>query len=379
MNPSVREQRGSRLLITAAALVITVAGLRAAAPVILPCLVAFLLAAISSPLQRRLQKFGVRPALAIAVTMFLVISLLVGAAFLVTGTANQFAQAAPGYVEELTTKVVIALDTLRERGAYTRLESAGIPVSEWLSPSQVQGAQLVDFVGGLVGGTVRGVANVLSQVLLVLIMLLFLLFETAGFGVKLRKAFPGDSAVRQFAKITREMQRYLAIKTLVGALTGIIIGCWVAILGVDFPVLWGVVAFVLNYIPVFGSILAAIPAVLLTIVQHGLGYSMIVAAGYILVNLLVGNILEPHLMGRRFGLSAFVVCLSLMFWGWLWGPFGMLLSVPLTMVLKIGLQHNADWRWLAVLMGSTIEAGEVTQAVPIQTPQESESSASDAA
>ena len=363
------ENTASRLLLSGAAMVIVGAGLRATAPVILPCLMAFLLAAISAPLQRRLQRVGVPAAAAVALTMSIVIALIVGVSFLVSGAVNEFAQAAPGYLEELSTRTRVWIDGLREQRVLSTLESAGLPISEWFDADRIDIGGLFDVLGGFVGGTVRGVANTVSDVLIVLIMLVFLLFETAGFGDKLRAAFPGDRAVRQFAQITREMQRYLAVKTFVGALTGIVIGVYLTILDVDFAVLWGVVAFVLNYIPIIGSILAAIPTVLLTILQHGFGYAAIVAIGYIVVNVLVGNLLEPHLMGRRFGLSAFVVCLSLLFWGWLWGPLGMLLSVPLTMVVKIGLEHNPDWRWLAVLMSSSVELASDS---PSASPTESE-------
>ncbi len=130
------------------------------------------------------------------------------------------------------------------------------------------------------------------------------------------------------------------------------------LLGLDFALVWGVVAFLLNYIPTIGSIIAAVPAVLLAAVQLGFGRAVLIAAGYVVVNTVLGNLVEPALMGRRLGLSTLVVFLSLVFWGWVWGPVGMLLSVPLTMVVKILLENTDDLRWVAVLLDSGRAAEE---------------------
>ena len=124
------------------------------------------------------------------------------------------------------------------------------------------------------------------------------------------------------------------------------------VIGVDYPVLWGLLAFLLNYIPTLGSIIAAIPPVLLAMVQFGWTWALVVAMVYLAINICIGSLLEPRLMGRRMGLSTLVVFLSMVFWGWVWGPIGMILSVPLTMLLKILLMHSDDLRWVGVLLGS---------------------------
>ena len=118
----------------------------------------------------------------------------------------------------------------------------------------------------------------------------------------------------------------------------------------DFPILLGLVAFVLNFVPTIGSIIAAVPAMVLALILHDVGWMLVVGLGYLGINTLFGNLLEPNLMGRRLGLSTLVVVLSLIFWGWVWGPIGALLSVPLTMVLKIVLENTPDLRWIAVLL-----------------------------
>jgi predicted PurR-regulated permease PerM len=144
----------------------------------------------------------------------------------------------------------------------------------------------------------------------------------------------------------------MAIQTVISLATGACVAIFLTIMGVDYPLLWGVLAFLLNYIPNIGSIMAALPPVLLTIIQFGLGRAVGVAIGYLVINMTIGNVISPHLMGRGLGLSTLVVFLSLIFWGWILGPVGMLLSVPLTMTVKIALESSEDTRWIAILLGS---------------------------
>jgi predicted PurR-regulated permease PerM len=138
--------------------------------------------------------------------------------------------------------------------------------------------------------------------------------------------------------------------------TGIAVFILLVVVGVNYAVLWGLLAFFLNYVPNIGSIIAAIPAVLLALIQLGFVESVIVAAGFVIINLLVGNVIEPRFMGRGLGLSTLVVFLSLIFWGWVLGPVGMLLSVPLTMTAKIALDSREETRWIATLLGPEISA-----------------------
>jgi predicted PurR-regulated permease PerM len=140
--------------------------------------------------------------------------------------------------------------------------------------------------------------------------------------------------------------------------TGVLAGVWLAILGVDFPVLWGFLAFLLNYVPSLGVVIAAVPAVLLALVQYGLGRAFLVAVGYLAVNIIIGTILEPRIVGRGVGLSTLVVFLSLILWGSIFGLVGMVLCVPITMSLKFALEANEQTRWFAVLLGREPSAGE---------------------
>jgi len=189
---------------------------------------------------------------------------------------------------------------------------------------------------------------------MILLTVVFILAEELSFSDKLSRARDGaDGVIRTLRGFAETVNRYLGFKTLVSLLTGFLVFMWLWVQGVDYPFLWAMLAFLLNFIPTVGSLLAAVPAVLLALVQLGPGASVITAAGYILINLLVGNVLEPRVMGKGLNLSPLVVFLSLVIWGWILGPVGMLLSVPLTIVVKIILEQDEKTRWLAIMLGGT--------------------------
>jgi len=211
-------------------------------------------------------------------------------------------------------------------------------------------AAAVDLVGNIVGGTVKGLASFVAYFLLVLVILICAMFEVAGFPSKLQRIQGDPSLLDNFRTVMTDTQKYLGIKTLVSFATGVLVGLGVWLCDMPIPLFWAVSAFLLNYIPAIGSIIAAIPAVLVALVQQGAGTALLVGAGYLAVNFILGNLIEPALMGWRFRLSTLVVFLALMFWGWIWGPIGMVLSIPLTMILKIGLRRSEELRWIALLM-----------------------------
>ena len=335
---SQARDRGARFLIIAASLVVVVAGLRAAGQLLLPFLVSVLLAIIALPLMVWLQRRGAPTAVAVLATILTAVAILAGVVIVVGRSLNEFTAAAPGYqarFQELAGSTLTWLDALG-------IETQGWGAREFLNPGA-----LMD----LVGGTLRAVAAVAQNTFLVVLTMVFILAEAAGFSGKLRVVFGERSDhLERFGVMARQIQRYLAIKTLISLATGILVGLWVSVLGLGFPLLWGLVAFIFNYIPNLGSILAAVPPVLLALVQFGPGRATVVAAGYLAINIGLANFLEPYLMGRRLGLSTLVILLSLIFWGWVWGPVGMLLSVPLTVIVKIALENTEDFRWVATLL-----------------------------
>jgi predicted PurR-regulated permease PerM len=191
----------------------------------------------------------------------------------------------------------------------------------------------------------------------------------SSFPVKLRAILgSSDPSLANFDQVIGEVKHYLSLKTLTSLATGVAIAVWLAAMGVDYALLWGLLAFMLNFVPNIGSIIAAIPAVLLALIQLGLGSAVFAAIAFLVVNVVIGVVIEPRLMGYRMGLSTLVVFLSLIFWGWVLGPIGMLLSVPLTMTVKIVLQSNESTRWMAILLGSQGSV-EVTSKTPSEEPK----------
>jgi predicted PurR-regulated permease PerM len=345
MDPTPR-LAATRFLLTAASAVIVIAGLRAAQSLIIPFLFSVFLSIICSPAVVWLQRRGFPKLLAIVLVVVALMGVLTGIGALVGGSVNDFIDAGPSYQARLNSLV----DSWSDRLEQYDIDLPSLEVRDYLDPGGFM---------SVLGSGLKGLASTLSNMFLIILTMVFILLEATSFPIKLRAAF-GDRGEDplHLAQVTAQVQRYLAVKTAVSAVTGIAIAIWTAVLGLDFALVWGLLAFLLNYIPSIGSIIAAVPAVLLALVQHGPGTAVVVGIGYLVVNTVLGNIVEPNLMGRAVGLSTLVVFLSLVFWGWVWGPVGMLLSVPLTMIIKIGLENSEDLRWLALLLDS----GKVAQA-----------------
>ncbi|WP_235263537.1 AI-2E family transporter [Nitrincola sp. A-D6] len=231
------------------------------------------------------------------------------------------------------------------------LERWDIPVNRDMVMNHFNPSQIM----GLVGTTLSGIGSLLTNLFLVVFIVIFILLEEAGFGDKVKAALPNaEKSIRDAQGFMKQVNQYLMIKTTISFITGVLVTLWLWWLDVDFPVLWGLIAMLMNYIPNVGSLIAAVPAVLLALVQLGVTDAMLVVAGYVLVNVVMGNLIEPRFMGRGLGLSPLVVFLSLILWGWLFGPVGMFLSIPLTMIVKIALEQNHGTRWVAILLGNEV-------------------------
>jgi predicted PurR-regulated permease PerM len=334
---------GSRLLVPLASLVVVIAGLKLAQPLLIPLVFAAFVAVLCAPAVEWMTRRRVPTVVAVPLVVLGVVAVLVAVGGLVGTSVKAFEQAAPHYTARLD--VLVAGATLWLSDIGIKLTTEGL--REMVQPAAVMRVMQQALVQ---------VASLLSDVLLVGLTVVFILFEAAALPAKLRTALGDPEAdLGRFSKVSREVKRYIIIKTYVSGATGLVVWLALSLMGIDFAPLWGVLAFLLNYVPNIGSIIAAIPPVLLAVVQFGPGRAAAVLAAYAGVNMLIGNVVEPHLMGRRLGLSTLVVFLSLIVWGWLWGAAGMLLSVPLTIVAKLLLENSESWRWLAQLMESKVE------------------------
>lgn len=329
-----------RFFLIAAAFIVLVAGMRSAADMLVPFLLSIFIAVLATPPLQWLQRRGLPLWLALSIVIMLIVgaSLLVVA--LVSSSVTDFSGSLPEYKNRLQAETAGLLAWLSKYG----IEAPTQSIQEYIDPSKAM---------DLVGKLFNGLGNVLTNAFMILLTVVFILGETYSFPKKLHMAFDdGRSHMQGFERFINNVKQYMAIKTIMSTATGLVVGIWLWILDVDYPLLWGLLAFLLNYVPNIGSIIAAVPAVLLAFVQHGLLVALLSASGYVAANVVIGNVIEPRYMGRGLGLSTLVVFLSLIFWGWIFGPVGMLLSVPLTMFAKIALDSNEDTRWLSILMDS---------------------------
>jgi len=225
-----------------------------------------------------------------------------------------------------------------------KIEGAQEEIKKFLTPEQI-GNFFKENITSLLGGVLETV----KSSFIVMILLVFMLSEARMFGRRFVSIVEAQGPnLQRMLSATRDIQKYLGIKTMISIATGVLAGllCWAA--EVDFPLLWGIVAFALNYIPAIGSIIAGVPPIILALLTHDIKHAVVIGMGYLLINGFLGNFLEPALLGRRFGLSTVIVVISVLFWGFLWGPVGMLLAVPLTMLIKVALDNSRELRWLGV-------------------------------
>jgi predicted PurR-regulated permease PerM len=361
MNQQQEVSRSTHFLMTVASFVIVVAGMKAAASILVPFLVAVVLAVVAGPIVFWLTGKGVGSWLAVLLVVFVLIGVLTLMGISVGSSLNDFLLALPSFQERCREEVSRAVEWLAGRG----FEISDQTLLNPFNPGAVM---------GLVADVLTSVGGLLTNALLIFLTAMFLLLEASSFPAKLVRAF-GDRAasLAHFKEFVSKLKRYAAIKTAMSLLTGIAVAIWVWICGIDFPLVWGLLAFLLNYIPNIGSIAAAVPAILLGFIQHGLGAALIVMVGYLVINLTVSNLLEPRFMGKGVGLSTAVVFLSLIVWAWILGPVGMLLSVPLTITLKMALQSSEKTRWIGVLLGPArpeMSSDDQEELKPREAPEE---------
>jgi AI-2 transport protein TqsA len=354
--PARYSQGPVSVLLGAAAVVIIIGGLKAAAPLVVPFLLAVVLATILIPPLHWMTDRKVPLPLAMVVLALGLLLIWIPLAAIVGASFDDFYTALPEYQQKIEALVVAGSAWLGERGIETGRDAL---------EDLVQPAAALSFVRQIGSGLGTALANFF----LILLTILFILFEASGFPDKVREALGGrEGVLDSFREFSDRLQDYLRIKTLVSLMTGATIAGWLWLVGLDFPLLWGVLAFLLNYVPNIGSIIAAVPAVLLALVALDWTGVLLVIGGFVAANVVFGNIVEPRMMGKGLGLSTLVVFLSLVFWGWVLGPVGMLLSGPLTMAVKIALETDERTRWFAVLLGPSRQALAVAD--PGEQPRE---------
>ncbi len=344
-----------KVLLVMAALVVVLAGVKAASVILVPFLLSAFIAIAVSPLISWMAKFAVPRWLSITIVILTLVIIGFMLAGLISQSMTEFRQNLPNYNEQLAGEFAWIIEQLA--GFNINLDKSLIATH--FDPSMAM---------NLATNILSGMGIVLSNVFLILLTVIFMLFEAKSMPARVHVALADpDMQLSHIDRFLESVNQYLVIKMLVSLATGVGIGIWLYVLGVDHFMLWSVLAFMLNFIPNIGSIIAAIPAVLMAFVEFGFAKAGLTGLGFIVVNTVMGNVVEPRFMGKGLGLSTLVVFLSLIFWGWLLGTVGMLLSVPLTMVVKIALESHEDTRWLAILLSDTTEEIGPTHQISLKT------------
>ncbi len=334
--------RGEHILIITACIDIIIAGLKMAAPLMVPLLLSAFLAIICLPPLYFLMQRG----LGVSSSVFLVTGTLLFLGLVVSlfaaAAIADFSNNLPLYQNRIQTQMGELISWLSSLGF--NIPSGSI--LESFDPSSLM---------KMAGNLLSSIGNALTDAFLIILVVIFLLFEAVALPHKWAEMDSHAPSTHAFERFLKTVHSYLVIKTLVSTATGAFITIWLTVLGVDYPILWGLMALLFNFVPNIGSIIAAVPAVMLAMIQLGMDSAALTALGYVIVNIIMGNVIEPRFMGKGVGLSTLVVFLSLVVWGWVLGPVGMLLSVPLTMIVKLACEAKAETHWIAVLLGPDIE------------------------
>ena len=332
----------ARGLLVAGAFALVVTVLESAASILVPILLAVFIAIVATPMLRWMRGRGVPKWGALLVIAFVLLDVGSLLALVTTGAVEGFRDRLPTYQERFMT-------FSQQLGGW--LESVGADGSREAIPGLLD----ADKVAYGVRLFLSSASDILAMGFLVLLITIFILLEAPAIPAKLRAAFhlteEGDARLK---RLLDTVNRYMQIKALTSLGTAVCAWLLLRFFGIDFAILWAVLAFFFNFIPVIGNILMMVPPVLLALIQASPRTALFVAIGYLVINTVIGNVLEPRIMGKGLGISTLAILISLLFWGWLFGTVGMFLAVPLTAVVVIALDANPHTRPLAILLGPEI-------------------------
>lgn len=344
MENNYSDKKNSNVAINFAAFIIIIAGVMYAASIVTSLLMALFISVIFAQPIKLLEKKKVPQGIAIAIIFIGITSVFFGLGEIIKTSFSSFSQDVPKYGKNLNDMRDSALLFLDNNG----IDLPDDEIKNMFNPSKIMG-----FTANILGQ----LGSIMGNALTIFFLALFLLLELDSFSIKAKAILKGTTKSLDYIDVIGiSIRHYLSIKTITSLLTGLVIWISLVILGVDYAIIWALIAFLLNYIPNIGSIIAAVPAVLFSLVQLGIGGAIWTTIIFITTNLVIGNVVEPRMMGKGLGLSTFVIFLSLIFWGFILGTVGMFLSVPLTMTIKIMLEQNPNTKWIAIILGTEKEA-----------------------
>ena len=343
-----------KVILGGAGIAIIIFAMKESASILSPFLLAGIIGISVLPATRWLIRKGVSTWLALLITIVLMFVGVLGLIAVIGISVKSLIDTLPQYQDSLQG----LLNTME-----TGLGSVGLEQSDIkTSITGIDTGKVVGFFGSFLGG----VLSSLSGLLVMLTVLIFFILGAPLLNTKITKNYPSDSPVfSRLRTLVRDIQQYVSITTWINFLVGLVNTIFLIIIGIDFAVLWGVLSFLTGYIPNVGFWIALIPPFLLALLQYGIVKALIVLVGFIVINGGVQNFLQPKMMGQGLNLSVLVVTASLFFWGWVLGPMGAILAVPLTMIVKeVFLDAYDDTRVLADLMSADSPREKSTPDVP---------------
>ena len=336
-------------ILAVAAWIILFAALMAAESIIIPIILALFISIICVKPVRWLESKRVGTNLSVSIVLIGVLVLLLVVGAVIGGAIGGFSEEAALYEARLDQMTDRAFKGLVNWG----IDTSNLELSDAVDPAKLLGytAQLVSGLGGVLGNSA-----------LIAFIVIFMLLEHNSFPLKSQAIASLSGGKRsEISDFGNSIRHYLEIKTIVSLITGFTIWIGLIIIGVNHAVLWALLAFLLNYIPNIGSIIAMVPAVMFALVQLGFGSAVWTGIVYLVVNMVAGNMIEPRMLGKGMGLSTLVVFLSLIFWGYIFGTAGMFLSIPLTMSIKIILDRREKPHWLSIVLGTGENARQILE------------------
>lgn len=335
--------------LTIASYLIIIAVAMFASSFVTPILLALFISIVCVQPIKWLEKRRVPVGLAVLIVLLGTLLIFFGMAELIGRSVSQFSQDAPHYetrLRELAASLFSALHGMGFDMSVEKLEGA-------INPSRVMGFS-VSFLSGI--------GSLMGNMFLILFIVIFVLLEFNSFSVKVNAIIDtSEGSISYLSRIAQSIRQYLGLMTIVSLLTAVLVWLALVIIGVKYAILWALLSFMFNYIPNIGSIVASIPAIIFALIQLGVGGALWTAGAYVAINMIIGNVIQPQIMGKGLGLSTLVVFISLIFWGFIFGTIGMFLSVPLTMVVKIILEQREDTKWIAILLGTEQEAQVIVE------------------
>jgi len=326
------------MLLTVASGVAVLAGMRVAAPIIGPVVVAFIITIAWSPGSAWLRNKGWRPSVAALTGLLLGVVGMALFVALVWSSLIQLQDKLPGYQP----RIEALQQMISQRLSDLPIDSSRLFSGDMLRPSALVG-YAVSFV--------RKITSAVGNLFFLVLLMAFMMLEAVRYPQKLRDALATSSTgVEQFNRFSKSIREYVVINSIFGLIAAAINTTLLLLLGIDFAILWGVLSFLLSFVPNIGFAIALVPPALLGLVEFGFTRAALVVAGYTVINFLVDNVFKPRFVGESLDLSALVVVLSLLFWGWLLGPIGALIAIPLSIGTKFLLEGFEESRWLAHLM-----------------------------